>query len=423
MPVELAVVSIVFALLAVWRFRDAVTLVLFLLPAYQLRYMFFGVPVTLLEVLLVLLLLVWGVRAFLQRNVLIEDLRAIPWKFPTLLLCIASIIAVVVAADTQSALGYLKAYILEPILFFVLLWSTFRTEQDLRRVYFAFGAMVLVIGAVSLLQYAGIIASPLPWSIETPKRVTSIFEFPNAVGLFVGPILGLFLAFIGSRLASVRWGVFVWLVLGLGFASLVAANSRGAMLAVAAGIVVLLYARWRRRMLLTTLLGVLALCVLLVPATRGVLQSVVTGGDVSADVRLVMWQGTAKLIAAHPLLGSGLGGFPALYDQYRLIKHVELLQYPHNIILNFWVELGLLGLIAMLYLLIAVFRKSAVAWASAQPGFTKTALLGVMITLVIMVVHGIVDVPYFKNDLAVQFWVVVALAAICSTRHERQNQV
>src|SRR5690606_28340003 len=112
-----------------------------------------------------------------------------------------------------------------------------------------------------------------------------------------------------------------------------------------------------------------------------------------------------------------------LYDQYRLIKHVELLQYPHNIILNFWVELGLLGLIAMLYLLIAVFRKSAVAWASAQPGFTKTALLGVMITLVIMVVHGIVDVPYFKNDLAVQFWVVVALAASCSTRHERQNQV
>lgn len=423
MPIELAVASIFFALLAIWRFRDALTVLLFVLPAYQLRYVLFGLPVTLLEVLLVILLLVWGIRGLLRRQVFIEDLRTIPWKVPALLLFAASIIAIVVAADTQSALGYFKAYIVEPLLLYILLWTTFRTEQDLRRVYLAFGATVLVIGAVSLLQYAGILASPLPWVAETPKRVTSIFEYPNAVGLFVGPVLGLFLAFIGSRLIPARWSIFAWLVLGFGVAAILAANSRGAMMAVAAGVIVLLYARWRRRMLLTVILGALALGVLLVPATRGMLQSVVTGGDVSADVRLVMWQGTAKLIAAHPLFGAGLGGFPALYDQYRLIKHVELLQYPHNIILNFWVELGLLGLIAMLSLLIAVFRKSAIAWASAQPGFRQTVLLGVMITLVIMVVHGVVDVPYFKNDLALQFWAIAALAAVCSTRQVRQNQV
>lgn len=36
--------------------------------------------------------------------------------------------------------------------------------------------------------------------------------------------------------------------------------------------------------------------------------------------------------------------------------------------------------------------------------------LGVLLALVAFVVHGLVDVPYFKNDLSLQFWALVGLA-------------
>ena len=35
--------------------------------------------------------------------------------------------------------------------------------------------------------------------------------------------------------------------------------------------------------------------------------------------------------------------------------------------------------------------------------------LGVLLALVAVVVHGLVDVPYFKNDLCLLFWTLVAL--------------
>jgi len=30
----------------------------------------------------------------------------------------------------------------------------------------------------------------------------------------------------------------------------------------------------------------------------------------------------------------------------------------------------------------------------------------------LVIVHGMVDVPYFKNDLAVMFWVLIAMMSI-----------
>ena len=38
--------------------------------------------------------------------------------------------------------------------------------------------------------------------------------------------------------------------------------------------------------------------------------------------------------------------------------------------------------------------------------FIALGLIGAMVAIV---VHGMVDVPYFKNDLAVMFWLVIAM--------------
>jgi O-antigen ligase len=112
------------------------------------------------------------------------------------------------------------------------------------------------------------------------------------------------------------------------------------------------------------------------------------------------------MLKDHPVFGGGLSGYPGRVAPYHDAYWIELFQYPHNIILNFWSELGLAGLAGFLWI---VGRFYAVAAAAYRKGgeWLPAALMAAMAALL---VHGLVDVPYFKNDLAFLFWIIVGLA-------------
>ena len=42
----------------------------------------------------------------------------------------------------------------------------------------------------------------------------------------------------------------------------------------------------------------------------------------------------------------------------------------------------------------------------------KYLALGLMSSLIVIIIHGLVDVPYFKNDLSVIFWIFLALIGL-----------
>ena len=48
-------------------------------------------------------------------------------------------------------------------------------------------------------------------------------------------------------------------------------------------------------------------------------------------------------------------------------------------------------------------------WRSA-PAEWKYIHLGVLLALSAVVVHGLVDVPYLKNDLSLEFWSLLCLS-------------
>jgi O-antigen ligase len=125
--------------------------------------------------------------------------------------------------------------------------------------------------------------------------------------------------------------------------------------------------------------------------------------------RLNLWQVTLNMLRDHPIFGTGLYGFARSIQPYRGGIYEEHLIYPHNLFLNFWTETGLLGLAAFLWLLV---RASRVAWRGWKSGPVawRAMQLGIVLAMVAMVVHGMVDVPYFKNDLALELWTFWGLA-------------
>jgi O-antigen ligase len=114
----------------------------------------------------------------------------------------------------------------------------------------------------------------------------------------------------------------------------------------------------------------------------------------------IYWE-TLKMLAPHFVLGLGLGGFLLVYHEFPEI-------YPHDLWLTFWVELGLLGLIAFSIIFFGLLRSG---WGALRfiTGFDRVLLWGAVGAFLLWGVHGIFDSPYWKNDMSAEFWLVAAM--------------
>ena len=124
------------------------------------------------------------------------------------------------------------------------------------------------------------------------------------------------------------------------------------------------------------------------------------------------------MLLDRPIFGAGLSGFKELYSQQYFTCDAEPLEYPHNWVLNFWTETGLLGLVAFLWILWRYFKNVNGYMATRLHGREEVAKKPsshlamqpfFLAAMVYWLIHGLVDVPYFKNDLALEFWVIVGL--------------
>ncbi len=363
-----------------------------LLPTYLIRFELLGVPLNVLD-----LIIVGGFGYCLIHHHGLRVTRIFGFSSITLLLI--GIIAILVSDHPMDALGIYKSYLVAPMMVGAMIQTA---RPKLQLLIQAFGASVLFIGAIALLQWITGYGVPSPWNVGgIDVRMTSIYDYPNAVGLFCAPIVALSLAWLLHE-RSARW--FHAMVVLIGCLAIGLSQSDGAVLAVlvASGFT-LLFTKYRYWVIG---LGVASMCVaLLVPLTRSKLLL----QDTSGEVRQALWQGTVNLLRDRPLLGAGLANFPDVYAEYKLDRHVELLLYPHNLLLDFWVEFGLLGALWIVLVLVHFFMRGI---HSLRTGEHRAHSIVILTGMTALVAYGLVDVPYFKNDLAVVFWSLLALGGI-----------
>jgi O-antigen ligase len=146
------------------------------------------------------------------------------------------------------------------------------------------------------------------------------------------------------------------------------------------------------------------------------------------------------MIRDHPLLGIGLDQFLYLYSNLYsshpywitvLNGHPTIagtqpnLAHPHNLLLDLWLSIGVLGLAGFLIVLGVVWRRCWHIWRAARripasarqrPAAVGAVALGIGASLLAGIVHGMVDSAYFEPDLALLFWASVALLLLVSGR-------
>ncbi len=430
-------VAIFWSLLAWRNWPLTVSLLVGLLPTYLLRFKIGPLPMTVLEELILLTTAVWLIKQYPQPWANLrsraKNWRAYPLTIEMIVVLLVAWLALIIGGSTASALGLWKAYFIEPILVFILFWNVPRGTKYISFSYLFLASSLLLISLLAGYQYltGHLIANPF-WAAAATRRATSVFGYPNAIGLFAGPVILAVLGYLVYRLKTVKnWFNWANLLLAssiiVGWLAIYWAKSEGALIGLAAAMIALglLANRWSRLAVAAVIMAA-GLIIWQRPDYQAIIGQKVRLADLSGQIRQSQWQETWQMLGdGRWLTGAGLANYQKTIEPYHhegiWIKSankkakpswqpLEIYLYPHNLILNFWSELGLVGLIIFIWLwfkavVINFFnfwryrRQNNLAWLS-------WGLLGAWLSTV---VHGLVDVPYFKNDLAVLFWLGLAM--------------
>lgn len=137
----------------------------------------------------------------------------------------------------------------------------------------------------------------------------------------------------------------------------------------------------------------------------GRLASVQEGFGASAT-RLYQWKEALAIIEDFPLLGTGPNTYTVVACNYE--KAGKTGYYPHNSYLHMVAEIGILGLLAFLWILWRFFKGGLVILRHL-PGNNDVFLLGIMGGILATLVHSFVDTNLFALKLVVLFWVMLGI--------------
>jgi O-antigen ligase len=304
--------------------------------------------------------------------------------------------------------------ILEPIMFLVVARLVLR-----RPLYRSWVGIVLMLTGAAVAGYgvAQIVFDLGGVQAGDVTRATALYSHPNNLAIFLERTL---LFTIGVAVMRPHW-IPVWLLVGLQTVGLLATFSRGALVGVIVGVAVVLVfiGAWRWLLGLAAAGVVIGLIGLLIFPDR-LLDA---GGDGTEPTRFAIWRSSIEMIKAHPVFGVGPDQFLYQYTR-RFVEPMgwpeRYTSHPHNIVLDTWLRLGVLGLATLLTLVIGtvwwIQQKTVLIRQDAWAIGAVAALFGGF-------VHSMVDNGFFLADLASMTWFFIVLLITVSAAAERPEPV
>jgi len=126
----------------------------------------------------------------------------------------------------------------------------------------------------------------------------------------------------------------------------------------------------------------------------------------STFFRLELWRSSLTLVREHPWFGVGPGNFLAAYRTRYVLPSAWQefnLEHPHNVYLDHWTRLGLPGLLAGVVVQVMFWRRIR----RRRKG--EVLMLGLAGSMAALLAHGLVDNTLFFPDLALAFFLTLAL--------------
>lgn len=359
---------------------------------------------------LAILVLVAGVGLRLVWSLVRRNVRA--WRalvtpveivLPVAMLLVATGIAVVMAAEPSFrnvSLREVRTVIVEPVMFLLAARTVLRNPTHRTFAAAALvgtGAVIAILAGLQVaLDAGGVRAGDV-------LRATGPYPHPNNLSFYLERTFVL-----TAAVAIMRprwWGAWAFVLVQL--AGLGLTWSRGAWLAAVMGIaVVLLLGGLYRWLAGLGVAGLIAIAAALIMAPERIVDA---GGSGAEPTRFTIWRASLRMVRDHPVFGVGPDQF--MYQYWR--RYVEprgwperYTSHPHNLILDVWLRLGVVGMAAFGTLLAGVAVWSRRTWGAIRADVWATGAIAALVT---GLAHGLVDNGFFLPDLATLTWFFIAL--------------
>ncbi|MCF7860367.1 O-antigen ligase family protein [Patescibacteria group bacterium] len=454
MSILIIIALILFLFIAILRLDWALFILLATLPTYLIRFSLGPIPTTFLELTLLITFVVWFFKdkpwQKYQRKNWKNTKQPYPYSLEITGILIAAWAGLAIAGFDNGALGIFKAYFLEPIMLFLVIINHGQGSE--KKFIWPLAISAITISLVAIFQQiTGLFIFNDFWALISQRRVTSVFAYPNAVGLYLAPIIFLSFGLLSSyarktKLLTALKKLFLILVIALALTAIVFARSEGALIAVLGSsfIIAILANKHSRRIVLGLIIIAIIGTILYSPAGK-YLEKKATLMDLSGQIRRQQWTETMDMLSQGKILsGAGLNKYQTAIFPYHqegiFVKNddpefqrhvvwnaeyrasvwqpVEIYLYPHNIFLNFWTEITLLGALLFMWL-IGRYYYDAIVLLKSLGREKRNLVLGLIGAMSAIFIHGLVDVPYFKNDLAIIFWLIIALLGLIKIKNKK----
>lgn len=343
---------------------------------------------------------------------------------PVAILCLMAAVGFWVSVDTAMSWAKLWGILLQAAVLFGLA-NTLRTR---RQILWASAALLVATAGVSLASLVGTDWSAvrlvdISWVYDRIPRLieglpgsgvprSSARFHPREVGATLAMMLplpgALLLARPGHRLAALSA-----VTLAVGGAVLLLCQSVQALVGLALG--ALLIAAWRNRRWLLVLplgsvAGAAAVWALGPSRVAGTLLSLEHPIGIGVILRLDMWSRAAAMIGDMPYTGVGLNTFPVIQSQFYPGVYLGPEVHAHNLYLQTALDLGLPGLLALLWLLAAFVLLTMRTVRATDDRLLQALLVGLAAGAVAFAGHGLFDAVTLGAKPVVGLFALIGVA-------------
>ena len=381
-------------------YKPLLYLTILSLPLYLLRFRIGPIPTTVFEIL-IYISFIFGLTG---HEIKLRRKTAIYWA---LLFVLSGFLAVLVDPDHLRAFGLWKAYFFDGLLLFIMVKSLLDVER---------ARVVKVLIWSGLLTSAAAILLFLLGQKTVDGRLYDLDKLsPNYLAMYLVPIfVGCIFTIVEN--AKVKKSSYLEAIaIAIMLSALYLTKSRGALMAIPVGLLFIGFeftksTRAKRNYAFATA----ATIILILSATFLVFKPQMNDlgrAGASSNIRYYIWQTSIEIAKENPVLGVGLSN----YQDYFTNLTRDRVNYPefiapqaltaHNLYLQIYVTCGIMGIVTFLILVVYALTR--------RPKIIYTAML------VAILAYGLVDTPFFRNDLAALFWVVLALNVAKTVKGEK----